>query len=83
MGEEGLDQLNELQEQPVIEETTEEVVEEAPELSGKAVINNNNVIQSLGLEGPEVEVVEEISDVEVKVKQGKNEFIVGKELLEV
>lgn len=87
MGEENLEQLDELQEQPVeaapeVEETPEE---EAPEesLPEKAVINNENVINSLGLDGPEVDVVEEVSEVEVMVKQGKNKFIVGRELLEV
>lgn len=78
MGEENLEQLDELQ-----EETTQEAQEASQELSGKATINSPRVVEALGLEDAQVEIVEEISEVEVKVKQGKNEFVIGRESLEV
>lgn len=47
------------------------------------VIIDEAVVESLGLDGNEVDFVEQVSEVEVKVRQGDKEFVVSSEVLGV
>jgi len=60
--------------------SVKKVVVKSPKLE-KAIISSELVIKSLGLESPEVEIVEVVSPVEVKIQQNGKQFIVGSELL--
>ena len=61
----------------------EQSIKAAPSDDGpqQATITNQNVLNALGLEDPNVEVVRSLSESEVVVKQGDKEFVVGVEVI--
>lgn len=63
------------------EEAQPQEVEQTPDGSQSASINNPNVVVALGLNGSEVEVVRSLSEAEVVVRQGDKEYVVGRENL--
>ena len=61
-------------------EPKEEKVEEKEEK--RLSLKFESTVKALGLDGPEVKVVEDISQFEIKVRQGEKEFVVGRTLVE-